>query len=184
MVAFIIFLIIMSFTPGPNTILAMDSGQKNGFRKSIPYNLGIGAGVIGVGLVAMCLGEFIKSNTFFITMMKIIGSAYLLYLAYHVFLSQPVKDEDKQDAGFQQAFFLQFSNIKTYLYAITSFTGFSVFSDLPFIKLLLLALIGMIGTFLWTIGGSLMKAVYNHYYRIFNSVIALLLVFSAYDLWH
>ncbi len=31
--SFILFLIIMSFTPGPNTIMAMLSGQNRGFKK-------------------------------------------------------------------------------------------------------------------------------------------------------
>lgn len=36
MISFLIFVFVMSFTPGPNTIMAMVSGQNHGIKKSVP----------------------------------------------------------------------------------------------------------------------------------------------------
>lgn len=184
MSAFIIFVFIMSLTPGPNTIMAMNSGQQHGFRSSIKLNLGMAFGMGLIGLIGVFFAHWLQSTPTFLTVMKIVGSAYLLYLAYHVFISKPTDDNEKS-GGFRTGLLLQLTNVKVYLYFITGLGAFSfagLMDSIP-AKWVFMVIIGSLGTFIWTVGGQMISRLYFRYYRLFNLIVALLLVFSASDLW-
>lgn len=184
MLAFISFIVIMSITPGPNTIMAMVSGQTRGFAKSWQLNLGMACGMGAIGIVAGLFADWLQHTPTFIGAMKVIGSAYLLYLAYHVAVSRP--DNAGADSGaFTTGLLLQLTNIKVYLYFITGLGAFSLPGILKTIpaRWILMVIVGSLGTFLWTGGGQLINAFYQKHFRVVNCVVALLLVFSAIDLW-
>lgn len=184
MSAFFIFVFVMSFTPGPNTIMAMVSGQQRGFRSSLRLNIGMLIGMGLMGLLGVLFAHWLQSTPTFVTVMKIVGSTYLLYLAYHMFISRPSED-DQSTGGFRTGMLLQLTNIKCYLYFITGLGAFSlagIWNDMP-VKWLLMVLIGSLGTFVWTVFGQMMSRFYRRYYRIFNTIVTLLLMFAAVDLW-
>ncbi len=39
--AFLSYVIITTFTPGPNNIMSMSNASRYGFRKSLPFNVGV-----------------------------------------------------------------------------------------------------------------------------------------------
>ena len=184
MAAFLSFIIITSITPGPNTIMAMVAGQTIGFKKSFKLNLGMAMGMSITGLVAGLFASWLQHSTTFIDVMKVIGSLYLLYLAYHVAVSKP--DAANHDsATFMTGLLLQLSNIKVYLYFITGLGAFTLpglLNQIP-LRLLVMIVVGSAGTFLWTASGQLINRFYHQYYRVINLIIAGLLIFSAADLW-
>ncbi|MFD1485278.1 LysE family transporter [Lacticaseibacillus baoqingensis] len=184
MLAFFSFVFVMSFTPGPNTIMAMVSGQKRGLRGSLRLNIGMAAGMGVIGFVAVFFASWLQNTPLFITAMKVVGSAYLLYLGYHVAISTP--DDDGEDSDrFTTGLLLQFTNIKCYLYFITGLGAFqlgSIMQYLP-VRWAAMVVIGSLGTFAWTIGGQLINRFYHQHYRGLNVAVALLLVFAAIDLW-
>lgn len=184
MTAFLVFVCIMSFTPGPNTIMAMVSGQQRGFRSSLRLNIGMLMGMAAIGLVGMFFAHWLQSTPSFLLTMKVIGSAYLMYLAYHVLVSSPSAD-DGQNGGFQTGLLLQLTNVKVYLYFITGLGAFSLVGALSLIpvKWIVMVLIGSLGTFAWTVGGQMISRFYNRYYRLLNVFVSLMLIFSAVDLW-
>lgn len=98
MFAFISFIIIMSITPGPNTIMAMVSGQTRGFTKSWQLNFGMACGMGAIGIVAGLFADWLQHTPTFIGGMKVVGSAYLLYLAYHVAISRPNSNDSGSGA--------------------------------------------------------------------------------------
>ena len=184
MSAFFIFVFVMSFTPGPNTMMAMASGQQRGFRSSLQLNIGMLSGMGFMGLMGALFAHWLQSTPTFLTVMKIVGTAYLIYLAYHMFISKP-GEQDDSIGGFKTGMLLQLTNIKGYLYFITGLGAFSLtglLNNMP-IKWLLMVLIGSLGTFAWTVCGTMMSRFYKRYYRFFNTIISLLLVFAAADLW-
>ncbi|GAX03124.1 cysteine/O-acetylserine efflux protein [Secundilactobacillus pentosiphilus] len=184
MSAFFIFVFVMSFTPGPNTMMAMVSGQQRGFRSSLRLNLGMLFGMGFMGLMGALFAHWLQSTPTFLTVMKIVGSAYLMYLAYHIFISKP-GEANNSTGGFRTGMLLQLTNIKGYLYFITGLGAFSltgVLNNMP-VKWLMMVLIGSLGTFAWTVCGQMMSKFYHQYYRVFNTVITLLLAFAAVDLW-
>ena len=87
----------MYATPGPNNSILTTSGIKFGFTKSIPNILGIPTGH-GLQLALVCLGLgtlFIKYPILF-DILRYLGSAYILYLAYKMFGSLNIgKTEDR-----------------------------------------------------------------------------------------
>ena len=89
MTGFLAFITVMSFTPGPNTIMAMSEGQQKGFRKGLVFNLGILFGLIIIGGVISLFASIFQQYESVVFGLKIIGSLYLLYLAYHVLISHP-----------------------------------------------------------------------------------------------
>ncbi len=184
MFAFISFIVIMSITPGPNTIMAMVSGQTRGLTKSWPLNLGMACGMGVIGIVAGSFTDWLQHTPTFIGGMKVVGSAYLLYLAYHVAISRP--DAGRSESGtFTTGLLLQMTNIKVYLYFITGLGAFSlpgIWASIP-TRWLLMVFVGSLGTFLWTSGGQLINAFYQKHFRLVNSFVAILLGFSSLDLW-
>lgn len=184
MLTFLSFVFIMSFTPGPNTIMAMVSGQTRGLSRSLRLNLGMASGMVVIGAAAALFAGWLQHAPTFITIMKVIGSAYLAYLAYHVAISTP-SDQSGSTASFTTGLLLQFTNIKCYLYFITGLGAFTLpglLSTLP-LRLLAMVVIGVAGTLTWTVGGQLLNRVYHAHYRLINWLVAALLVFSALDLW-
>ncbi|GAX00042.1 LysE family transporter [Secundilactobacillus mixtipabuli] len=184
MSAFFIFVFVMSFTPGPNTMMAMVSGQQRGFHASLRLNLGMLFGMGFMGLMGALFAHWLQSTPTFLTAMKIIGSAYLLYLAYHILISRP-GETNNSTGDFRTGMLLQLTNIKGYLYFITGLGAFSlsgILNNIP-IKWLLMVLIGSFGTLAWTVCGQMMSRFYTRYYRGFNTIITLLLMFAAFDLW-
>lgn len=184
MSAFFMFVLIMSFTPGPNTIMAMVSGQQKGITRSLALNFGMLCGFALIGLALMISTDWLARVPFVMTALKIIGSVYLLYLAYHVYSSRP-ENAATTVGGFTTGLLLQVTNVKVYLYFITGLTAFHLGGLLAstWTKWLLLVLIGSVGTLTWTVAGSLINAFYQRHFRLVNTVVALLLVYATVDLW-
>ncbi len=61
LLAFALFAVVSSITPGPNNLMLLASGVNFGFRATVPHILGIGAGfavlllAVGLGLAALFL---------------------------------------------------------------------------------------------------------------------------------
>ena len=74
---------VTSITPGPNNIMLAASGVTFGFIRTIPHILGIPLGFgIQLMLCATGLGALLVSIPELNLGLKIIGSIYLIYLAW------------------------------------------------------------------------------------------------------
>lgn len=185
MIGFFTFVSVMSFTPGPNTIMAMSEGQQKGFNRGLVFNSGIFVGLVLIGGIISLFASLFQRHELMVTIVKLVGTLYLLYLAYHVLLSQPGDSAAAGGHPFVTGMLLQATNIKCYLYFITGMSTFTIaglFGTFP-VKLGLMVVIGILGTLTWTLAGQLIQTFYQHHFRILNVFIALLLLFSAYDLW-
>ena len=89
----ILFAIVTAFTPGPNNISAAYSGFNFGFKKTIPLMLGVIFGWTTL-LVSMDLGLIIifQKINYLQTIIKILGSLFLIYLAYKIAYSNIKKN--------------------------------------------------------------------------------------------
>jgi threonine/homoserine/homoserine lactone efflux protein len=91
-IAFISASLVLAFAPGPDNIFVLTQSAIHGWRAGIAVTLGLCAGLI-VHTAAVALGVaiiFQQSDVAF-TALKIVGAAYLLYLAYGAFKAGPVK---------------------------------------------------------------------------------------------
>jgi cysteine/O-acetylserine efflux protein len=197
---FLSYVLVTSFTPGPNNIMSMSNASRYGFRKSIRFNFGVFFGFFAIAVLcsvfSVALFNFIPAIK---STMTGIGAAYILWLAWKTYRSKPSRKGENEggDEGggegqelpssFLSGVMLQFVNPKVILYGITIFSSFIV----PYYKsagvlagfALLLALVGFISTCTWSLFGSVFQRLLAKNDRLFNGVMALLLVYCAVSLF-
>ena len=108
-VNYILFLQIIIFlfiTPGTPRIVIISYSMNYGIQKCIWTALGdVSANIIQATLVIFVLGSFFVDNPNFLNIFKWIGIAYLFYLAYDVYKTQP-KDLTTKNIVTKSFFFL------------------------------------------------------------------------------
>src|SRR5207244_7123659 len=94
--AFLAFMVVMYFTPGPNNIMLLSSGLTYGFRRTIPHIAGITVGfAFMIGAVGLGLGTVFIAYPVLQTILKYAGVAYLIYLAAQIAMSEPPKPDQQ-----------------------------------------------------------------------------------------
>lgn len=188
-ISFLTYAVVTAVTPGPNNIMSMSNGSQKGFRGALPFNLGIWAGFSIVMLVCTIFCSMIST---FIPKIKlpmlIVGTFYMVYLAWETFRSPDSIEGTHSRDGFLSGLFLQFVNPKIYIYCIMSMEAYI----LPFYhgKILplfgfsmLLAFIGFAFTLCWSAFGSVFKRLFSKHAKLVNTIMALLLVYCAISLF-
>ena len=187
--SFLTYAVITAATPGPNNIMSMSNAGRLGFRRALPFNLGIWAGFTLV--MALCT-VFCTALSALIPAIRlpmlVLGAAYMLYLAWGTFRSSDVIQEDHAREGFRSGLLLQFINPKIYLYGIMSMEAYILpyYSGQPAVLLffaLLLAFIGFVFTLAWAAFGSVFRLLFSRHARVVNTIMALLLVYCAVSLF-
>ena len=131
LIPLIFFSVVAAFTPGPNNIIGSYSGFNFGIKKSLPLILGVTFGyTILITLAAGGLNIIFSSYPILKTIIKIVGSIFLIYLAYKIsFQSQIQKKIIKNPVKFFDTFIFQFINPKGVFAAITSISLFVELGD-------------------------------------------------------
>lgn len=186
---FLTYAVITAVTPGPNNIMSMSNAGRLGFKKSMPFNLGIWSGFTIVMLLCTIFVSLLSSIIPKIKLgMLLMGATYMLYLAWKTFTSQPEIIENNSRSGFISGFILQFINPKIYIYCIVSMEAYILphYHNEPLVLFgfaLLLAFIGFIFTVCWSAFGSIFKLMFSKYAKATNTIMALLLVYCAVSLF-
>lgn len=187
--SFLTYAVITAATPGPNNIMSMSNGVRKGFRGALPFNLGILTGFTMVMILCTLFCSLLSTLIPKIkTPMLILGAAYMLYLAWEIFRSPGLIEEDHSKSGFLSGLLLQFINPKIYIYCIMSMEAYILpyYSGQPLTLLLfdlLLSLIGFVFTIAWTVFGSVFQTLFSRHARVVNTILALLLVYCAVSLF-
>ena len=179
-----IFMFVAAFTPGPNNLLSSYSGFNFGVKKTLPLIYGVTFGfpilliVINSGLIII----FKKFPTLQ-EVIKIIGSGFLIYLAYKVALSK--KNEDKQTnnpAKFFNMLIFQFINPKAVLFAIIMVSTF-ISTNENFIRDTIIVvsvafIFSFVSIFSWCLLGKFLRrfATNEKFIQAFNYVMSFLLI--------
>ena len=122
----ILFGIATAFTPGPNNILSSYSGFNFGFKKTIPLMLGVILGWTTM-LTVMASGLIIifQKYIFLQSIIKILGTIFLIYLAYKIAFSSTSDSENiKKPVLFFDTFLFQFINPKGVMVAMIAVSTF------------------------------------------------------------
>jgi len=89
---FLQIILFLFITPGTPRIVIISYSMNYGVQKCIWTALGdVTANIIQATLVIFVLGSFFIDNPYFLNSFKWIGIAYLFYLAYDIYNSQPKK---------------------------------------------------------------------------------------------
>ena len=92
----------LGFAPGPNNAVASSSAFNFGIRKTIPVILGVGFGYTTlVILLIYVLISIFEKYPYLIEIIRILGSIFLLYLAYKIsFSKKGTKSENQNPSCF------------------------------------------------------------------------------------
>lgn len=186
---FLTYAVITAVTPGPNNIMSMSNAGRLGFKRALPFNLGIWGGFSIVMLVCTLCCSLLSSIIPKIKLpMLIVGAVYMLYLAWKTWKSTDEIQENHSRSGFLSGLVLQFINPKIYIYCIISMEAYILpfYSHSPlalFGFAILLAFIGFAFTLCWSAFGSVFKMLFSKYAKATNTIMALLLVYCAVSLF-
>ena len=187
--SFLTYAVITAATPGPNNIMSMSNAGRLGFRRALPFNLGIWVGFTIVMVLCTLFCTALSALIPAIRLpMLVLGVAYMLYLAWGTFRSSDVIQEDHSREGFLSGLLLQFINPKIYLYCSMSMEAYILpyYGGQPvilFLFALLLAFIGFAFTLAWAAFGSVFRLLFSRHARVVNTIMALLLVYCAVSLF-
>ncbi len=184
----IIFAFSTSFTPGPNNFMLMHSGLNFGVKRSIPHCLGVNLGFTGMFIiVALGFGTLFHHYPMINTILKFVGAAYMLYLAWKILQSHAKTSCSTKSARpwtFMQAVMFQWVNPKAWLMSIGAISLFTLSTNYlynAFALALIFFLIGFFSEGFWVSSGALMsKVLKNDRQRFwFNAAMALTLALSV-----
>src|SRR5690606_32484543 len=79
------FVVVSTVTPGPNNLMVLVSGANWGLRRTMPHIIGIAIGFpVMIVAVGLGLGVAFDRLPWLHDVLKYVGFAYLLYLAWRI----------------------------------------------------------------------------------------------------
>ncbi|MFJ2447611.1 LysE family translocator [Pseudomonas sp. NPDC087626] len=191
LLGFALFALVTSITPGPNNTMLLASGVNFGFNRTIPHMLGITCGFFVLVLaVGFGLGAVFQTYPLLYNVLRFVGAAYLLYLAWKIAHAGPVSDSEEgrgQPISYLGAAAFQWVNPKAWIMAIgaiSTYTPLQGYFTNVIVIAAVFALINLPSVGVWVVCGSLLRNVLRdrRWLRLFNWGMALLLVASLYPM--
>ncbi|MEO4017461.1 LysE family translocator [Pseudomonas rossensis] len=191
LLGFALFALVTSITPGPNNTMLLASGVNFGFNRTIPHMLGITCGFfVLVVAVGFGLGAVFQTYPLLYSVLRYVGAAYLLYLAWKIAQSGPVSESEKGESkptSYLGAAAFQWVNPKAWIMAIgaiSTYTPMQGYFTNVIVIAAVFALINLPSVSVWAGCGTLLRNVLKdrRWLRLFNWGMALLLVASLYPL--
>lgn len=186
------FAFVTSVTPGPNNIMLTASGANFGFKRTLPHVAGIIIGMMMLNVsVGLGLGALFTQLPILQQILRVAGSAYLLWLAYKLlsFSSLGNKPEDAKPFSLLQAVAFQYVNPKAWIMVISANASFSLIGDSywwsVFMITTIYAIVGTPSIMLWAGFGQYMRQFLGRQtvLRIFNIVMATLTALCIVFIW-
>lgn len=186
--AFSLFALVAAITPGPNNIMLMTSGLNFGFRRTQAHLMGVAIGfAVMVLIIGFGLGAVFEAYPTIYTVLKYVGAAYLIYLAWRIAGAGPMKTETtrRRPFNFFEAAAFQWVNPKAWAIAVGAVTAYAAIASYPFNIFLMAAIFCVItiaSCLVWVLFGTSLRSVLSHpkVVRAFNIAMALALVASLY----
>ncbi|AKA38905.1 LysE family translocator [Yersinia ruckeri] len=189
------FLWVAAITPGPNNMLLTASGANFGFSRSIWLMLGIMLGMQSVLLlVAFGVGSLILIYPSLHFALKVLGSLYLLWLAWKVATSvyQPLETDmaPPKPIRLYQGWLLQFLNPKAWLMALGSVASFSLVGEAYNHSILMISLgmflVNLVCSIIWLGFGSVIGRMLRsrRAWFTFNISMGILTAACVLLIWH
>lgn len=178
--------IITVWSPGPNNILLLSTASKYGVKKNFRLMFGIWTGSLTLmclsGLFCSTLGKIVPGIQ---PVMKYIGAAYILYLAWQTAKRlPPAANVHEKEPTYLMGLFLQLVNVKIIIYGLTMFSSYILPCEsrtpVLFLFAVYLMFLGALGNLIWAFAGNVLNRFYAAHYRLMNIVMSLLLVWCSF----
>lgn len=184
--AFLEYVLIYSYTPGPANLFALKVGSQYGYKHFLKVYPGLFSGC----LVIMAISNvFINSCQRIVPDMMIffhyLGTLYILWVAFHIFRSKPISvDETNGELSkkptFVTGFILNISNMKIMIFGITLMQMY----EMPYCNTAVESILFTVGiaflistsTLLWGYCGKMLSNFLQAHFKVCHTVMAALLV--------
>ncbi|WP_409308576.1 LysE family translocator [Pectobacterium sp. B1J-3] len=189
------FLWVAAITPGPNNMLLTTSGANFGFFRSLWLMLGIMLGMQSILLlVAFGVGGLILLYPSLHFILKVLGSAYLLWLAWKIATAAYEKLETNiappKPVRLYQGWLLQFLNPKAWLMALGAVASFSLAGEEYYHSVMAISvgivLVNLVSGVIWlgfgTMIGRLLRS--KKAWILFNVSMGILTAACVLLIWH
>lgn len=184
--ALAVFAFASSITPGPNNTMLMASGANFGFRATRPHLIGVSIGFVLLLLaVGLGLGGLLHAAPALHDALTVVGSAYLLWLAWKIATSSGIGagEAAARPQTFWQAVAFQWVNPKAWAMALGAVTAYAPqegYAANVLLVGLVFAAVNLPCIIAWTGFGVALRRVLSRpgVLRAFNVSMALLLVAS------
>lgn len=182
--SFLIYCVIVTFTPGPTNIVILSTVQGFGIKKAMEYSYGatLAFGAL-LAISAILNTVLVAVIPKILIAMQITGTLYILYLAYQVYKMDTSGAAEKQVATFRSGFIMQFVNPKVVLFTMTVIPGFVMpYYTAPHALTIFVAIITVIGFLAfvtWVLFGAIFRGILMKYQKPVNVSMSLFLIYSA-----
>ncbi len=183
-ISFFVYLVIVTFTPGPANIVILSITHNFGTKKAMEYVYGATVAFsILLTLSAVLNNVLVSIVPRILMVMQIIGCLYMLYLAYQIYKMDSSKVIVQRTTTFMSGFLMQFVNPKVVLFSMTVIPTFVMpyYTTLPAlaISVVFIIMIGFSAFVTWVLFGTMFKEFLQRYQKTVNIIMALFLVYSA-----
>lgn len=174
----------LTWSPGPNNAMLAASGANYGVRRTVPHAFGVALGFpVMLFLVALGLGEIYQRFPAAETILKYVGAALLVWIAWRIFNAgrSNAEGQEGRPFTFAEAMAFQWVNPKAWAMAISLVAQF-VSADAPVRTALICAACalaaGMTSAFSWAaLGAGIQRVLRTEArLRVFNGLMAFLIL--------
>ena len=193
LLSLILFAAVATLSPGGATTLATACGIQFGYLRSLPLVAGIACGLATlVASASVGLGAMLLAVPALSLAMKIVGTVYLLWLAWKIARSgSPGKTavDDVSPIGFVGGYLLLLINPKAWAMAFGASASFSNVADNPVELAVIMGSVFVVAASLslslWSAGGALLASIVrtDFQWRALNIFLAGLLTLSILPFW-
>ena len=195
--AVLFFAFSTTITPGPNNVMIMSSGVNYGIKASLPHWLGICFGFpLMVLLVGLGFGVVFERYPHLHQLIKVLGVAYLIWLAWRIASAEPkaIEQGKSKPFSFIQAALFQWVNGKAWVMASGAVAAFTSVGGVYWLEVCIITAAFLLVAFpcvgIWLVFGAALRTILTKalFQRIFNVTMAVILVLSVVpvllEIWH
>ncbi len=186
--SFLLYCFIVTVTPGPTNIDILSTVNNHGTKRAMQYTYGatIAFGLL-LALSAMLNTMLITVIPKILIVMQIIGSMYMLYLAYQIYKMDSSTSTGNRTGTFKSGFLMQFLNPKVVTFTMTVFPTFILpyYTAMPVVTLsvIIITFIGSLSFIIWVLFGAIFRKFLQKHQKAVNVIMALFLVYAAVMIW-
>lgn len=187
MLAIFAYAIGIMYTPGPINLLGLHSGLNQKTRRHLGFFAGVGCAMF-ILFVALAYVGLQLVNPRLLPFISLIGCSYILYIAWKVSVSSVDINRRESNAGalsFKEGLFMQLLNPKALVATLPistiQFPAAGVDGVAVLFWSLLLSVLAFGAPASYSVAGMLLghRLQSPRYFRLFNSAMAILLVYVA-----
>lgn len=188
----LLFALVATISPGGATTLATASGVNFGLRRSVPLIAGLAVGLASMAAIAVAgLATLLLGEPELLLAMKLVGSAYLMWLAWRTGHGRrpDLEAQIAKPTTFLGGIGLLWINPKGWAMTLSAAASFVALADGPGRLALLLgltfALTSTVSLVAWCAAGLFLAKTLrtDAHWRVINTALGLLLIASIIPIW-